>query len=392
MASTEDKSRDELPPGFSGRLKMYSMLIGSVRTPVANAHMASLSPLLRRARPHPPRWLTAAVLWPAPVGDGVQGTAFCVSACLGHLAAAPILLRAAAAAEPPPLPPVRRINTMVPFVVQDLGLPRSVTPSLLAAFHPGYISTQIPSSFIVKSRGPKFVCSIQLLGSAGMMMLVPAASNLRGNRTTRTTTHRARCFSRTACGGTTHSCAHAMGGWVCVVRRLASFEGRSDVRPHVPDGDVSGTNVASRLPAQPQLDAARRRRGRRRASVGAALCLVEPQHLPLARGALHAADCRALRLARGVLYLLGGGRSIPDTLEAARCQQASCGTRSCIALHLCLLRCCAHTPEHRVTICDLPPLATSTTTARFDREKTPLDMNLHSSFCRWRHPLRSPSF
>ena len=38
MDSTEDKSRDELPPGFSGRLKMYSMLIGSVRTPVANAH------------------------------------------------------------------------------------------------------------------------------------------------------------------------------------------------------------------------------------------------------------------------------------------------------------------------------------------------------------------
>eukprot|EP01043_Picozoa_sp_COSAG02_P018529 COSAG02_NODE_867_length_16363_cov_3.359137_9_plen_302_part_00 len=74
----------------------------------------------------------------------------------------------------------RSINTMVPFVVSDLGLPRSVTPSLLAAFHPGYILTQIPSSFLVKSRGPKFVCSFQLLGSAGMMMLVPAASNLRG--------------------------------------------------------------------------------------------------------------------------------------------------------------------------------------------------------------------
>ena len=73
------------------------------------------------------------------------------------------------------------INTMVPFVVSDLGLPRSVTPSLLAAFHPGYILTQIPSSFLVKSRGPKFVCSFQLLGSAGMMMLVPAASNLRGS-------------------------------------------------------------------------------------------------------------------------------------------------------------------------------------------------------------------
>ena len=74
------------------------------------------------------------------------------------------------------------INTMVPFVVADLGLPRSVTPSLLAAFHPGYIMTQIPSAFLVASHGPKFVCALQLAGSAAMMGLVPWAGSLRGSQ------------------------------------------------------------------------------------------------------------------------------------------------------------------------------------------------------------------
>ena len=35
------------------------------------------------------------------------------------------------------------INTIVPFIVADLKLDRSLTPTLLAAFHPGYITTQV---------------------------------------------------------------------------------------------------------------------------------------------------------------------------------------------------------------------------------------------------------
>ena len=35
------------------------------------------------------------------------------------------------------------INTLVPFIVADLGLPHTTTPTLLAAFHPGYITTQV---------------------------------------------------------------------------------------------------------------------------------------------------------------------------------------------------------------------------------------------------------
>ena len=108
-----DNDGDALPPGFRGRLRMYSMLIGSV--------MAFKIPRFA-------------------------------------------------------------INTMVPFVVADLGLPRSVTPSLLAAFHPGYIMTQIPSAFLVASHGPKFVCAIQLAGSAAMMAMVPWAGSLRGSQ------------------------------------------------------------------------------------------------------------------------------------------------------------------------------------------------------------------
>ena len=74
------------------------------------------------------------------------------------------------------------INTLVPFVVADLQLPRSLTPSLLAAFHPGYIATQVPTAYAVKAKGPKFVCSIMLLGSAALLGLVPRAGSLRGSQ------------------------------------------------------------------------------------------------------------------------------------------------------------------------------------------------------------------
>ena len=109
-------------------------------------------------------------------GDGVQGSTLCVRVLFTSDLDYPHDYSLSANSRCC----LHSINTMVPFVVSDLGLPRSVTPSLLAAFHPGYILTQIPSSFLVKSHGPKFVCSFQLLGSAGMMMLVPVASNLRG--------------------------------------------------------------------------------------------------------------------------------------------------------------------------------------------------------------------
>lgn len=50
---------------------------------------------------------------------------------------------------------------------------------LLAAFHPGYIMSQVPAAFLVKSRGPKLVNSIQLIGAGVCIALLPAAGRLK---------------------------------------------------------------------------------------------------------------------------------------------------------------------------------------------------------------------
>eukprot|EP01044_Picomonas_judraskeda_P025226 COSAG03_NODE_7235_length_944_cov_1.420118_2_plen_239_part_01 len=104
------------------------------------------------------------------------------------------------------------INTIVPFIVADLGLAPAVTPTLLAAFHPGCeripptaaidgddtqlawlrideyalalcadISSQIPGGVVVSKKGPKFVAACQLAGSAVLLSLIPSAGRLGGN-------------------------------------------------------------------------------------------------------------------------------------------------------------------------------------------------------------------
>ena len=72
------------------------------------------------------------------------------------------------------------INTLVPFIVADLGLPASLTPTLLAAFHPGYILTQVPGGLLVASKGPKFVATLQLAASAMLLGLIPRFGALGG--------------------------------------------------------------------------------------------------------------------------------------------------------------------------------------------------------------------
>ena len=76
------------------------------------------------------------------------------------------------------------INTLVPFIVEDLGLPHTVTPTLLAAFHPGYITTQVPGGLVVRSKGAKFVAAVQLTGSALLLALLPMAGSLGGKGAT----------------------------------------------------------------------------------------------------------------------------------------------------------------------------------------------------------------
>ena len=63
-----------------------------------------------------------------------------------------------------------------------MGLPTSLTPTLHAAFHPGYICSQIPGGKVVKRKGPKFLGSIQLAGCALFMALMPLAGKIKGQR------------------------------------------------------------------------------------------------------------------------------------------------------------------------------------------------------------------
>lgn len=70
----------------------------------------------------------------------------------------------------------------IPFIVRDMGLPTSLTPTLLAAFHPGYICSQIPGGKVVKAKGPKYLATLQLAGCAVFMALMPLAGNIKGQR------------------------------------------------------------------------------------------------------------------------------------------------------------------------------------------------------------------
>ena len=60
-----------------------------------------------------------------------------------------------------------------------MGLPTALTPTLLAAFHPGYICSQIPGAAMVKRHSAKFLGTCQLAGCAAMLALMPRASGVR---------------------------------------------------------------------------------------------------------------------------------------------------------------------------------------------------------------------
>ena len=60
-----------------------------------------------------------------------------------------------------------------------MGLPVSLTPTLLAAFHPGYICSQRPGAAVVRRSGAKFLATLQLIGCAVFMAAMPSAGNIR---------------------------------------------------------------------------------------------------------------------------------------------------------------------------------------------------------------------
>ena len=74
------------------------------------------------------------------------------------------------------------INTLIPFIVADLGLPAAFTPRLLAPFHYGYILSQIPGGVLAKRWGSVRLGSCQLALCAVILALVPGAGSLRGSQ------------------------------------------------------------------------------------------------------------------------------------------------------------------------------------------------------------------
>lgn len=72
------------------------------------------------------------------------------------------------------------IPSLVPFMVSELGLPQSTVPTLLAAFHPGYVAANLPGGPIVQAVGAKRVGMFGLLGTACCFALFPIAGRAKG--------------------------------------------------------------------------------------------------------------------------------------------------------------------------------------------------------------------
>ena len=64
---------------------------------------------------------------------------------------------------------------IVPFIVKDMAFSAGEAASLLSAFFPGYVLTQIPLGFLAQLWGAKIVLTLNMVGSAAMLLALPAA-------------------------------------------------------------------------------------------------------------------------------------------------------------------------------------------------------------------------
>eukprot|EP01048_Picozoa_sp_COSAG05_P017660 COSAG05_NODE_2450_length_3052_cov_3.028446_4_plen_177_part_00 len=71
------------------------------------------------------------------------------------------------------------IATLVPFMVEELKLPATVLPTLLAAFHPGYIASMMPGGKAVDTFGSKPVILVGSVGTALSFALFPIVAATR---------------------------------------------------------------------------------------------------------------------------------------------------------------------------------------------------------------------
>jgi MFS family permease len=70
------------------------------------------------------------------------------------------------------------INSLVPFIVAQYGMPSAAVASLLAAFHPGYVASMIPGGGATVRWGSKPVIQLGVLGTAATLALMPVAGRL----------------------------------------------------------------------------------------------------------------------------------------------------------------------------------------------------------------------
>ncbi len=65
---------------------------------------------------------------------------------------------------------------LVPFISRDIGYSSMQQASLLGAFFPGYLLTQLPAGWLAQRFGAKLVLSLNMFGTAVLYSLLPAAA------------------------------------------------------------------------------------------------------------------------------------------------------------------------------------------------------------------------
>lgn len=65
---------------------------------------------------------------------------------------------------------------LVPFIAKDIGYSSIQQASLLGAFFPGYLLTQLPAGWLAQRFGAKLVLSLNMFGTAVLYSLLPTAA------------------------------------------------------------------------------------------------------------------------------------------------------------------------------------------------------------------------
>ncbi len=73
------------------------------------------------------------------------------------------------------------LPSWLPFVCQDLGLTEAQRGILLAAWFPGYVSSQIPAAWLMQSFGTKQMLGLNMVGVSSVYLVLPLVVSLSTN-------------------------------------------------------------------------------------------------------------------------------------------------------------------------------------------------------------------